>query len=88
MDFLPIYVDVLFVYSVFIVDVFHFKWRPIFNEGYKNLKTKYIDAKICEKKVFWDSVHVLVIFNTEIVEYLVRNFASRWRKIKVFHDFN
>lgn len=45
-------------------------------------------GKICEKKVFWDSVHVLVIFNTEIVEYLVRNFTSLWRKIKVFHDFN
>lgn len=48
----------------------------------------YYCEKYVEKKVFWDSVHVLVIFNTEIVEYLVRNFTSLWRKIKVFHDFN
>lgn len=44
--------------------------------------------KICEKKVFWDFVYVLVIFNIEIVEYLVWNFILFWRKIKVFYDFN
>lgn len=88
MDFFLIYVDVFFVYSVFIVDVFYFKWWLIFNEGYKNFKIKYIDVKICEKKVFWDFVYVLVIFNIEIVEYLVWNFILFWRKIKVFYDFN
>lgn len=94
MDFFLIFVDVFFVYSVFIVDVFYFKWWLIFNEGYKNFKIKYIDVNICIivknmwKKVFWDFVYVLVIFNIEIVEYLVWNFILFWRKIKVFYDFN
>lgn len=76
MDFFLIFVDFFFVYSVFIVDVFYFKWWLIFNEGYKNFKIKYIDVNICFivknmwKKVFWVFVYVLVIFNIEIGEKL------------------
>lgn len=59
---LAISVYVLFVYSDLLLTCFTLNDDQKFNEGYKNLKYKYINASICtlfdilicEKRVFWD----------------------------------